>query len=209
MKKGIIGKKLGMTQIFDQKGNVIPVTLIEAGPCVVAQKKTVENDGYDAVQLAYADAKEKYINKAQLGHFKKAGISPKRHLKEFRLDDISAYEAGSVVTVDTFANGEKVDITGITKGHGYTGAIKRWNLAKLRMTHGVGPVHRQSGSMGVIDPARIFKNKKMAGQYGNEQVTVQNLVVVKIDAEKNLIAVKGAVPGAKGGIVFVRDSVKA
>ena len=209
MKKGIIGKKLGMTQIFDQKGNVIPVTLIEAGPCVVAQKKTVENDGYDAVQLAYADAKEKHINKAQLGHFKKAGISPKRHLKEFRLDDISAYEAGSVVTVDTFANGEKVDITGITKGRGYTGAIKRWNLHKLRMTHGVGPVHRQSGSMGVIDPARIFKNKKMAGQYGNEQVTVQNLVVVKIDAEKNLIAVKGAVPGAKGGIVFVRDSVKA
>ena len=209
MKKGIIGKKLGMTQIFDQKGNVIPVTLIEAGPCVVAQKKTVENDGYDAVQLAYADAKEKHVNKAQLGHFKKAGISPKRHLKEFRLDDTSAYEAGSVVTVDTFANGEKVDITGITKGRGYTGAIKRWNLHKLRMTHGVGPVHRQSGSMGVIDPARIFKNKKMAGQYGNEQVTVQNLVVVKIDAEKNLIAVKGAVPGAKGGIVFVRDSVKA
>ena len=209
MKKGIIGKKLGMTQIFDQKGNVIPVTLIEAGPCVVAQKKTVETDGYNAVQLAYADQKEKHTNKAQLGHFKKAGITPKRHLKEFRLDDISAYEAGSVVTVDTFAGGEKVDITGITKGRGYTGAIKRWNLHKLRMTHGVGPVHRQSGSMGVIDPARIFKNKKMAGQYGNEQVTVQNLVVVKIDAEKNLIAVKGAVPGAKGGIVFVRDSVKA
>ena len=209
MKHGMIGKKLGMTQIFDEIGNVVPVTLIEAGPCVVAQKKTVENDGYDAVQLAYADAKEKHINKAQLGHFKKAGISPKRHLKEFRLDDISAYEAGSVVTVDTFANGEKVDITGITKGRGYTGAIKRWNLAKLRMTHGVGPVHRQSGSMGVIDPARIFKNKKMAGQYGNEQVTILNLAVVKIDADKNLIAVKGAVPGAKGGIVFIRDSVKA
>ena len=209
MKKGIIGKKLGMTQIFDQKGNVIPVTLIEAGPCVVAQKKTVESDGYNAVQLAYADLKEKHATKAQVGHFKKAGLTPKRHLKEFRFDDISAYEAGSVVTVDTFAGGEKVDITGITKGRGYTGAIKRWNLHKLRMTHGVGPVHRQSGSMGVIDPARIFKNKKMAGQYGNEQVTVQNLVVVKIDAEKNLIAVKGAVPGAKGGIVFVRDSVKA
>ena len=208
MKKGIIGKKLGMTQIFDEKGNVIPVTLIEAGPCAVAQKKTVANDGYDAVQLAYEDAK-KNVNKAQLGHFKKAGISPKRHLKEFRLDDCSAYEAGSVITVDTFAQGEKVDITGITKGHGYTGAIKRWNLHKLRMTHGVGPVHRQSGSMGVIDPARIFKNKKMAGQWGNEQVTIQNLSVVKIDAEKNLIAVKGAVPGAKGGIVFVRDSVKA
>ncbi len=209
MKKGIIGKKLGMTQIFDEKGNVIPVTLIEAGPCAVAQKKTVENDGYEAVQLAFADAKEKHLTKAQLGHFKKAGISPKRHLKEFRLEDTSAYEVGSVVTVDTFAKGEKVDITGITKGRGYTGAIKRWNLHKLRMTHGVGPVHRQSGSMGVIDPARIFKNKKMAGQYGNEQVTVQNLCVVKIDAEKNLIAVKGAVPGAKGGIVFVRDSVKA
>ena len=209
MKKGIIGKKLAMTQIFDEKGNVIPVTLIEAGPCVVAQKKTVENDGYAAIQLAYEDAKEKHLTKAELGHFKKAGISPKKHLKEFRLDDVSALEAGSVVTVDTFAQGEKVDITGITKGRGYTGAIKRWNLAKLRMTHGVGPVHRQSGSMGVIDPARIFKNKKMAGQYGNEQVTVQNLCVVKIDAEKNIIAVKGAVPGAKGGIVFIRDSVKA
>ena len=209
MKKGIIGKKLGMTQIFDQKGNVIPVTLIEAGPCAVAQKKTVENDGYEAVQLAYVDAKKKHVNKAQLGHFEKAGIAPKRHLKEFRLDDCSALEAGSVVTVDTFAAGEKVDITGITKGRGYTGAIKRWNLAKLRMTHGVGPVHRQSGSMGVIDPARIFKNKKMAGQYGNEQVTILNLEVIRIDAEKNLIAVKGAVPGAKGGIVFVRDSVKA
>ena len=209
MKKGIIGKKLGMTQIFDEKGNVIPVTLIEAGPCAVAQKKTIENDGYAAIQLAYEDAKEKHLTKAELGHFKKAGVSPKKHLKEFRLEDTSAYEAGSVVTVDTFAAGEKVDITGITKGRGYTGAIKRWNLHKLRMTHGVGPVHRQSGSMGVIDPARIFKNKKMAGQYGNEQVTVQNLCVVKIDAEKNLIAVKGAVPGAKGGIVFIRDSVKA
>ena len=209
MKKGIIGKKLGMTQIFDAKGNVIPVTLIEAEDNVVAQKKTIENDGYNAVQLAYTDVKAKHVNKAQLGHFKKAGVSPKRHLKEFRLDDCSTLNAGSVVTVDTFAAGEKVDITGITKGHGYTGAIKRWNLAKLRMTHGVGPVHRQSGSMGVIDPARIFKNKKMAGQWGNEQVTVLNLEVVKVDAEKKLIAVKGAVPGAKGGIVFIRDSVKA
>ena len=209
MKKGIIGKKLGMTQIFDEKGNVVPVTLIEAGPCVVAQKKTVENDGYAAIQLAFEDAKKKHLTKAEAGHFEKAGVALKKHLKEFRLEDTSAYEAGSVVTVDTFAAGEKVDITGITKGRGYTGAIKRWNLHKLRMTHGVGPVHRQSGSMGVIDPARIFKNKKMAGQYGNEQVTIQNLYVVKIDAEKNLIAVKGAVPGAKGGIVFIRDSVKA
>ena len=208
MKKGIIGKKLGMTQIFDEIGNVIPVTLIEAGPCVVSQKKTAETDGYDALQLAYCDAKEKHLTKAELGHLKKAGISAKKHLKEFRLEDCSA-NVGDVITVDTFAAGEKVDITGITKGRGYTGAIKRWNLHKLRMTHGVGPVHRQSGSMGVIDPARIFKNKKMAGQYGNEQVTILNLVVVKIDAEKNIIAVKGAVPGSKGGIVFIRDSVKA
>ena len=209
MKKGIIGKKLAMTQIFDEKGNVIPVTLIEAGPCVVAQKKTVENDGYAAIQLAYEDAKEKHLTKAELGHFKKAGITPKKHLKEFRLDDCSAYEVGSVVTVETFAAGDKVDITGITKGRGFTGCVKRWGHHILRMTHGTGPIHRQPGSMGVIDPARIFKNKKMPGQYGNEQVTILNLVAVKIDAEKNLIAVKGAVPGAKGGIVFIRDSVKA
>ena len=209
MKKGIIGKKLAMTQIFDEKGNVIPVTLIEAGPCVVAQKKTVENDGYAAVQLAYEDAKEKHLTKAELGHFKKAGITPKKHLKEFRLEDCSALEVGSVVTVETFAAGDKVDVTGITKGRGYTGCVKRWGHHILRMTHGTGPIHRQPGSMGVIDPARIFKNKKMPGQYGNEQVTILNLVAVKIDAEKNLIAVKGAVPGAKGGIVFIRDSVKA
>ena len=209
MKKGIIGKKLGMTQIFDEKGNVIPVTLIEAGPCVVAQKKTVENDGYNALQLAYEDIKAKNVNKAQLGHFNKAGVTPKRHLKEFRLEDCSAYEAGSVITVDTFAAGDKVDITGITKGRGYSVCVKRWGHHILRMTHGTGPIHRQPGSMGVIDPARIFKNKKMPGQYGNEQVTILNLVAVKIDAEKNLIAVKGAVPGAKGGIVFIRDSVKA
>ena len=209
MKKGIIGKKLGMTQIFDEKGNVIPVTLIEAGPCVVAQKKTIENDGYEAVQLAYEDTTKKHVNKAQLGHFEKAGITPKRHLKEFRLEDCTGLEAGSVVTVDTFTAGEKFDITGITKGRGFSGCVKRWNHHILRMTHGTGPIHRQPGSMGVIDPARIFKNKKMPGQYGNEQVTILNLVAVKIDAEKNLIAVKGAVPGAKGGIVFIRDSVKA
>ena len=209
MKKGIIGKKLGMTQIFDEVGNVIPVTLIEAGPCAVAQKKTLENDGYEALQLAFDDCREKVLSAPELGHLKKAGIGAKRHLKEFRLDDCSAYNAGDVVSVDTFAAGDKVDITGTTKGRGYTGAIKRWNLHKLRMTHGVGPVHRQSGSMGVIDPARIFKNKHMAGQYGSEQVTVLNLTVAKIDAEKNIIAVKGAVPGAKGGIVFIRNAVKA
>ena len=209
MKKGIIGKKIGMTQIFDEVGNVIPVTVIEAGPCVVAQKKTAENDGYDAVQLGFIDAKEKKTTKPQKGHFEKSGVAVKKHLKEFRLDDCSALNVGDTVSADTFVVGDKVDVTGITKGRGYTGAIKRWNLHMLGKTHGIGPIHRQSGSMGVIDPARIFKNKKMAGQYGNEQVTVLNLEVVKIDAEKNLIAVKGAIPGAKNGIVFIRDSVKA
>ena len=209
MKKGIIGKKLGMTQIFDEVGNVIPVTLIEAGPCPVVQKKTAENDGYEALQLAFEECREKVLTAPELGHLKKAGVGAMRHLKEFRLDDCSAYTVGDVVSVDTFAAGDKVDITGITKGRGYTGPVKRWGHHILRMTHGTGPIHRQPGSMGVIDPARIFKNKKMAGQYGNEQVTVLNLNVVKIDSEKNLIAVKGAVPGAKGGIVFIRDSVKA
>ena len=209
MKKGIIGKKIGMTQIFDETGNMIPVTVIAAGPCVVTQKKTAEKDGYDAVQLGFGEVKEKHLTKPEKGHFDKAGVSYKKYLKEFRLDDCSALNVGDTITADTVAAGDKVDVTGITKGRGYTGAIKRWNLHKLRMTHGVGPVHRQSGSMGVIDPARIFKNKKMAGQYGNEQVTVLNLKVVKIDAEKNLIAVKGAIPGAKDGIVFIRDSIKA
>ena len=210
MKKGLIGKKIGMTQIFDEKGNVIPVTVIECGPCVVAQKKTAEKDGYDAIQLGFMDAKAKHMTKAEQGHFAKNGLQIKKHLKEFRYEDCSQYNVGDVITVDTFAAGEKVDITGMTKGHGYSGVVKRWTCHKLRMTHGVGPVHRQPGSMGAnSSPSRIFKNKKMAGQYGNEQVTVQNLKVVKIDSENNLIAVKGAVPGAKNGIVFVRNSVKA
>ena len=210
MKKGIIGKKLGMTQIFAEDGTVIPVTVIEAGPCSVTQKKTIETDGYEAVQLAFEDIREKLVTKPLAGHYKKAGVSPKRHLKEFRLDDISALNVGDVVAADTFASGDKVDITGITKGHGYSGVVKRWNAHKLRMTHGVGPVHRQPGSMGAnSSPSRIFKNKIMPGQYGNEQVTVLNLEVVKVDTEKNLIAVKGAVPGPKAGIVFIRDSVKA
>ena len=209
MKKGIIGKKIGMTQIFDEIGNVIPVTVIQAGPCVVAQKKTVETDGYNAVQLGFSDVKEKHLTKADKGHFEKAGVAMKKHLKEFRLDDISAINVGDVITADTFAAGDKVDVTGMTKGHGYSGVIKRWNHHHLRMTHGTGPIHRQPGSMGVIDPARIFKNKHLAGQYGNEQVTVLNLKVVKIDSERNLIAIKGAIPGAKDGIVFIRDSVKA
>ena len=209
MKKGIIAKKVGMTQIFADAGKVIPVTILEAGPCVVAQKKTVENDGYDAVQLGFGYVFDKHLTKPLKGHFKKTDSAPKKHLKEFRLEDCSAYNAGDIVTADVFAAGEKVDITGITKGHGYSGVIKRWGCHRLRMTHGVGPVHRQPGSMGAnSDPSRIFKNKKMAGQYGAEKVTVLNLEVVKVDAEKNLIAVKGAVPGAKGGIVFVRDTVK-
>ena len=190
MKKGIIGKKLGMTQIFDENGLVIPVTVIEAGPCCVTQKKTAETDGYEAVQLAFEDAK--------------------KHLKEFRLENAADLNLGDVVAADTFAAGEKVDITGITKGRGYTGAVKRWNAHILKMTHGTGPIHRQVGSRGAnSSPSRVFKNKHMAGQYGNEQVTILNLEVVKVDAEKNLIAVKGAVPGAKGGIVFIRDGVKA
>ena len=210
MKKGIIGKKLGMTQIFLEDRSVVPVTVIEAGPCTVAQKKTVENDGYDAVQLAFGEVKEKHMTKAEIGHFKKAGVEAKKHLKEFRLENASEMNVGDVVSADTFTAGEKVDITGITKGHGYSGAVKRWGNHILRMTHGTGPIHRQVGSMGAnSSPSRVFKNKKMAGQYGNEKVTVLNLAVVKIDAEKNIIAVKGAVPGAKGGIVFIRDSVKA
>jgi len=210
MKKGIIGKKLGMTQIFMENGTVIPVTVIEAGPCAITQKKTVETDGYDAVQLAFEDMREKHVTKPAAGLFKKAGVSAKRHLKEFRLADISAMNVGDVIAADTFASGDKVDITGITKGHGYAGVVKRWNFKIKRMTHGGGPIHRQGGSLGQNStPSRIYKNKKMAGQYGNEQVTVLNLEVVKVDTEKNLIAIKGAVPGAKGGIVFIRDSVKA
>ncbi len=210
MKKGIIGKKIGMTQIFDEVGNVIPVTVIEAGPCVVAQKKTAENDGYDAVQLGFKDAKEKKLGKPAAGHFAKVGVPAKKHLKEFRLDDCSALNVGDLITAEAFAAGDKIDVTGITKGRGFTGSIKRWNHHTLCSTHGVGPIHREVGSMGAnSSPSRVFKNKKMAGQYGNEQVTVLNLTVVKIDAEKNLIAVKGAVPGAKDGIVFIRDSVKA
>ena len=207
MKKGIIGKKIGMTQIFDEVGNVIPVTVIEAGPCTVIQKKTVENDGYDAVQLGFENIEERKLTKPAKGHQAKAGVL-KRHLKEFRLDDISALNVGDEVKADIFEQGECVDVTGITKGHGYSGVIKRWGLHRLRMTHGTGPVHRQPGSKGVIDPARIFKNKKMPGQYGHEQVTMLNLDVVKIDVEKNIIAVKGAVPGPRGGIVFIRSTVK-
>lgn len=209
MKKGIIGRKIGMTQIFTETGAVVPVTVIEAGPCVVAQKKTVETDGYNAVQLGFGYVKDKHMTKAEKGHFAKNDVAPKKHLKEFRLDDISAINVGDIITADVFAAGDRVDVTGISKGHGYSGVIKRWGAHRLRMTHGVGPVHRQVGSMGAnSSPSRVFKNKHMAGQYGAEQVTILNLDVVKVDAEKNLIAVKGAVPGAKGGIVFLRNSCK-
>ena len=210
MKKAIIGKKLGMTQIFAENGAVVPVTVIEAGPCVVVQKKTTETDGYNAIQVGYEDVSEKHVNKPAKGHFAKANVSAKKHLKEFRLEDAEKYNVGDEIAVDTFAAGEKVDVTGITKGHGYSGAVKRWGHHMLQATHGTGPIHRQVGSMGANStPSRVFKNKKMAGQYGNEKLTVLNLEVIKIDAEKNLIAIKGAIPGARGGIVVIRDSVKA
>lgn len=209
MKKGIIGKKIGMTQIFDEKGNVIPVTVVSAGPCVVVQKKTIEKDGYEAVQLGFSEIEERKLNKPLKGHFAKAEVAYKRYLKEFRLDDCSALNVGDIVTADTFEVGEKVDVTGTTKGRGFSGVIKRWGSHRLRMSHGTGPVHRQVGSMGAnSDPSRVMKNKKMAGQYGNERVTTLNLDIVKIDAEKNLLAIKGAVPGSRGGIVYIRNTVK-
>ena len=209
MKKAIVGKKLGMTQLFDANGNVVPVTVIEAGPCVVAQKKTVENDGYEAVQIGFGDLKASKVNKPMKGHFAKGDVAPKKVLREFRLDDISTLNVGDIIKADTFAEGDAVDVRGTSKGKGYAGVIKRWNFGRLKESHGTGPVHRHGGSLGVIDPARVFKGKKMAGHLGNERVTVQNLSVVKVDAENNIIAVKGAVPGPKGGIVVLFDSVKA
>ncbi|MDO4607600.1 MAG: 50S ribosomal protein L3 [Clostridia bacterium] len=209
MKKAIIGKKLGMTQLFDANGNVVPVTVIEAGPCAVAQKKTIENDGYEAVQIGYGDLKASKVNKPQKGHFAKGDVAPKKVLREFRFEDTSAYNVGDIIKADAFAEGDAVDVRGTSKGKGYAGVIKRWNFSRLKESHGTGPVHRHGGSLGVIDPARVFKGKKMAGHLGHERVTVQNLSVVKVDAEKNIIAVKGAVPGPKGGIVVLFDSVKA
>ena len=208
MKKGLIGKKIGMTQIFDENGKMIPVTVIEAGPCVVVQKKTTENDGYEAVQVGYGDAKANKVTKPMGGHFKKADVAPKKVLKEFRLADTSAVNVGDILKADIFAAGEYVDVVGKSKGKGTAGVIKRWNFARLRESHGTGPVARHGGSLGVIDPARIFKGKKMGGHLGSERVTVQNLSVVKVDVENNLIAIKGSVPGPKGGIVVIADSVK-
>ena len=209
MKKGLIGKKIGMTQIFDENGNMVPVTVIEAGPCVVVQKKTTENDGYEAVQVGYGDVKANKVTKPMGGHFKKADVAPKKVLKEFRLADTSAVNVGDILKADIFAAGEYVDVVGKSKGKGTAGVIKRWNFGRLRETHGTGPVARHGGSLGVIDPARIFKGKKMAGHLGSERVTVQNLSVVKVDVENNLIAIKGAVPGPNKGIVILKDSVKA
>ena len=201
MKKGIVGKKLGMTQLFDANGNVVPVTVIEAGPCVISQKKTAENDGYEAVQIGYGDLKASKVNKPRKGHFAKGDVAPKKVLREFRFEDISAMNVGDII---------KADVRGTSKGKGYAGTIKRWNFGRLKETHGTGPVHRHGGSLGACStPSRVFKGKKMAGHLGNERVTVQNLSVVKVDAEKNIIAVKGAVPGPKGGIVVLFDSVKA
>ncbi len=210
MTKALIGKKIGMTQIFDEATNkVIPLTVVEVGPCVVVQKKTVENDGYSAVQLGFGDLREKLANKPIKGHFAKADVAVKRTLKEFRLDGAEAMEVGTVLKADTFEVGDIVDVSGTSKGKGFQGTIKRNNNARLKETHGTGPVHRHAGSMGACSsPSRIFKGKALPGQMGNEKVTVQNLEVVKVDAENNLIAVKGAIPGPKNGIVTICDCVK-
>ena len=209
MQKAIIGKKVGMTQIFDESGKVIPVTVVEAGPCVVTQKKTVETDGYTAVQLGFEDIKEHKLSKPEAGHLKKAGVEAKRHLKEFRLDNAADMNVGDVVKADVFAAGDKIDVTGISKGHGYQGVIKRHGAHRTDMTHGGGPVHRHAGSMGASShQSRIFPGKIGAGQMGNEQVTIENLDIVQVDAELNMIAIRGAIPGPKGGLVFIRNTVK-
>ena len=210
MKKGLIGKKIGMTQIFDENGKVIPVTVVEAGPCVITQKKTIENDGYEAVQVGFGDVKVNKLNKPMKGHFAKNDVAPKKTLKEFRLEDCSALNVVDIIKADAFEAGEIVDVKGTSKGHGTAGAIKRWNFSRLRESHGTGPNARHQGSLGACSsPSRVFKGRKMAGHYGHETVTVQNLTVAKVDAENNLIAIKGAVPGPKGGIVVIADAVKA
>ena len=209
MKKAIIGKKVGMTQIFDEAGKVVPVTVIEAGPCVVVQKKTVDKEGYASVQLGFEDVGDKKLSKPEKGHLDKAGVSGKKHLKEFRLEDCDALNVGDVVKADVFKEGDKVDITGISKGHGYEGAIKRHGAQRTPTSHGGGPVHRHAGSMGsTTDPSRIFKGHIGAGHMGCDQTTVQNLDIVKVDAELNMIVVRGAVPGPKGGVVYLKNTVK-
>ena len=208
MKKAIIGKKVGMTQIFDEAGKVVPVTVIEAGPCVVVQKKTADKEGYDSVQLGYGEVAAKKLTKPEKGHLEKAGVGMMKHLHEFRLEDCSSLNVGDVLKADVFKEGERVDVTGISKGHGYAGVVKRWNAGRTPTSHG-GPVHRHAGSMGSsTDPSRIFPGKIGAGHMGVEQVTVQNLDVVKVDPELNMIVVRGAIPGPKGGIVYLKNSVK-
>ena len=207
--KAIIGKKVGMSQIFDENGHVIPVTVIEAGPCVVTQKKTSEKEGYEAVQLGYEDIAERKLSKPEMGHLNKAGVSPKKYLREFDLENAAELNIGDIVKADTFKVGDFVDVTGISKGHGYAGVIKRHGAHRLKETHGTGPVHRHAGSMGSsTDPSKIFKGKIGAGHMGVEQVTIQNLSVVKVDPELNMLVVCGAIPGPKGGIVLVRSAVK-
>ena len=210
MQKGIIGKKIGMTQIFDEKGKVVPVTVIEAGPCVVVQKKTVENDGYAAIQLGFGDVSVNRVNKPLKGHFDKSDVAPKKTLREFRFANCDALNVGDIVKADAFACGDRVDVVGTSKGKGYAGAIKRWNFHRLKESHGSGPVARHAGSLGACStPSRVFKGMKGAGHLGVERVTVQNLAVVKVDAENNLIAIRGAVPGANGSVVVISDTVKA
>jgi large subunit ribosomal protein L3 len=209
MKKGIIGRKLGMTQIFDEKGNVIPVTVIEAGPCVVAQVKTVETDGYNALQLGFGEVKSKHINKPEAGHFAKSKIENKKHLREFRLDSIESVKVGDEIKADVFAAGENVDIQGISKGKGFQGVIKRHGQHRGPMGHG-SMYHRRPGSMGPTStPGRVFKGKKLPGHMGVDKVTIQNLEIIRVDLDKNAILVKGSVPGNKGGILKIRHSVKA
>ena len=209
MVKAIIGKKAGMTQIFDENGRIIPVTVIEAGPCTVVQKKSSEKDGYDSIQLGFQDISEHKLTKPELGHIKKAGVSAKKYLKEFRLDDASALSVGDELKADVFAEGDRVDVTGISKGKGYAGVIKRYGAGRTPTSHGGGPVHRHAGSMGSgTDPSRIFKGKMGAGHMGAERVTIQNLDVVKVDPELNMIAVRGAIPGSKGSIVYLKNTVK-
>ena len=209
-KMGILGRKLGMTRIFAGDGSAVAVTVVQAGPCPVTQVKTAETDGYNALQIAFEEAKEKHVTKPMKGHFAKNDVAPKKTLKEFRLEDCSALNVGDIIKADAFEAGEIVDVKGTSKGHGTAGAIKRWNFSRLRESHGTGPNARHQGSLGACSsPSRVFKGRKMAGHYGHETVTVQNLTVAKVDAENNLIAIKGAVPGPKGGIVVIADAVKA
>lgn len=210
MKKAIVGKKLGMTQVFTPEGNVIPVTVVEAGPCPVVQIKNEEKDGYSALVVAFQKQKASRVNKANAGAFKKAGVETFRMVKELRLENAAEYTVGQEVKCDIFAEGDKVDVTGTTRGRGFTGVIQRWNQHRLKMTHGTGPVHREVGSMGANStPSRVFKNKHMPGHYGVERVTMQNLEIVKVDTARNILLVKGCVPGPKGSIVTLRESKKA